>query len=150
MSKSKQRGFTMIELVVVIVILGILAAFALPKYMGLENQARIASVNGLEGTTRSAAALAHGVWLASGSPATITVEGQVITMANGYPNRATMVNTLTPGTVQAGTPGRYTYAAGTGVFSLNGAPTPATCSVTYTQPAALNLAPTIATATAGC
>jgi len=80
MSKSNQRGFTMIELVVVIVILGILAAFALPRYMGLENQARVAALNGMEGSIRSAANMAHGVWLANGNVSPITVDGKTVTI----------------------------------------------------------------------
>src|SRR5262249_15568564 len=66
MSKPSQRGFTLIELVVVIVILGILAAFAVPKFMGLEGQARASTLNSMVGTVKSAATMAYGVWLASG------------------------------------------------------------------------------------
>src|SRR6185312_12179488 len=115
MSHSKQRGFTLIELVVVIVILGILAAFALPRFMNLESRARIASLSGVEGGLRSGAALAHSIWLANGSPATITVEGQVITMVSGYPNAASVANVLAPGTVvaaAANNTGRYLATAG--------------------------------------
>ena len=58
MYKSNQRGFTLIELIVVIVVLGILAAFAVPKFMGVEVEARKAAVNGLAGSLRSSAAMA--------------------------------------------------------------------------------------------
>jgi len=48
--KAKVSGFTLIELVVVITILGILAAFAVPKFIALDSQARTTVVNGLGGT----------------------------------------------------------------------------------------------------
>lgn len=50
----KKNGFTLIELVVVIVILGILAVVAAPKFMNLQNDARNASLKGLEGSLKSA------------------------------------------------------------------------------------------------
>jgi MSHA pilin protein MshA len=136
---TSQRGFTLIELVVVIVILGILAAFAVPRFMGLETQARISTVRALEGSLRSGAAMAHGVWLASGSPATITIDGNVITMTNGYPNAATSQFIVDSSTIGA-TPGKFTFAAGR--FTLNGAVNNTNCRVTYTT-AAANASPGI-------
>jgi len=145
MHRPTQRGFTLIELVVVIVILGILAAFAVPRFMGLDTQARIASVNSLAGTLRSAASMAHSVYLARGNPANpVVIDGQNINFTNGYPDAATIGNLLAPGTVTANNlAGAFTSNAGT--FTLNGAPTPANCAVTYTAAAAANADPTIAT-----
>ena len=53
MKNRIQSGFTLVELIVVIVILGILAAVALPKFMGLEREARVASVRSMGGTNDS-------------------------------------------------------------------------------------------------
>lgn len=84
--QTGQRGFTLIELVVVIVILGILAAFAIPRFINISSEARASAVNGLAGSLRSTSALLHGMWLANGtSPATLNLEGQTINIVNGYP-----------------------------------------------------------------
>ena len=86
MVKSAQRGFTLIELVVVIVILGILAAFAVPRFARLDQQARIASVRAMEGTLRSSSALARSLWLSAGNnPANVNMEGANVVITAGYP-----------------------------------------------------------------
>lgn len=131
---AKQGGFTLIELVVVITILGILAAFAIPRFVSLEGQARVASRNAMMGSLRSGAALAHALWMANGQTGPVTMEGNVITMVNGYPDAATVQQTLadtsgyTPTTV-----GTTTTFASTSL---------STCTVAYSE-AAANAAPQI-------
>jgi MSHA pilin protein MshA len=145
MNGTRMRGFTLIELVVVITILGILAAFAIPRFTSLERQARIASLNGLTGSIRSSAALARASAMAAGTnPASITMEGVTIALVNSYPSAAAIVSSLQD------TTGFTVATAGTSTtFTPVGATTPATCVTTYTQ-AAAGAAPSFTIATAGC
>jgi MSHA pilin protein MshA len=145
--RKLQQGFTLIELVVVITILGILAAFAIPHFTQLENQARISAITGLSASIRSAAALAHAQYLATGTaPATVTMEGQTVTLAFGYPDA--------PGiqlAIQDTTGFTSTTTAGVVTYTKTGAVTPANCAISYTPAAAAGSAPTFGTVvTSGC
>jgi MSHA pilin protein MshA len=92
-----QKGFTLIELVIVIVILGLLAATALPRFSNLTTSARVAALNGVAGSLRGAASIAHATQLAQSlnSNQTVNLDGQNIAMANGWPVAASVSNVLT-------------------------------------------------------
>ncbi|XAF54534.1 type II secretion system protein [Marinobacter alkaliphilus] len=82
----KQKGFTLIELVMVIVILGILAAFALPRFADLSGDAERASIEGARGSVQAAMGIVRSTALARSETGAgpITLEGQSINLVNGY------------------------------------------------------------------
>jgi len=127
----------MVELIVVIVILGILAAVALPKFMGLEREARIAAVKSMGGTLMSAAQMAHGLCMAQNcaNGSTIVVNGQNVVFRFGYPNNASIKWLL------QGYEG-FTITAAGNTLTKAGATT-TNCWVRYNQAAAAGADPTI-------
>jgi MSHA pilin protein MshA len=151
--KAKVTGFTLIELVVVITILGILAAFAVPKFIALDTQARVATMNGLAGTVKSAAALARGLSMATNNAAgPVVMEGATVNLSNSYPDStangiANAINTSVSGTDFTFTAGNGTTTAAT--WTKVGAPTPLHCIVTY-QPATAGATPAVTLDTSGC
>lgn len=129
----RHAGFTLIELVIVIVILGILAAAALPRFSDLSQDARLAAVNGLAGSIRSAASIAHATQLAKGFSAAIPVdlEGTAISMSATYPAATNISMALTDFS------GFTVVSIGTSAvdFRLSGR---AECRVRYTEPLTAN------------
>ncbi len=89
--RAYQEGFTLIELVIVIVILGLLAATALPRFINITQDARIASVNGVAGGLRGAASLARAQYIVTGSTTATSVNMDGVTVTtntSGYPTNA--------------------------------------------------------------
>lgn len=83
--KKQQSGFTLIELIMVIVILGILSAFALPRFADLSTDAESAAVQGALGAAKSASAIVHSAFLANGATP-VALDGADIEVVNGYPS----------------------------------------------------------------
>ncbi len=158
---NKQRGFTLIELIIVIVILGILAVTAAPKFLDLQDDAHLATLEGVEAALKTNMNIIYGKALIKGvqssaSGDTVDVNGTSIALVYGYPSAlkvnldamldvdstefTTIQDTATPPTFV------LVWAAGSGSTAPNGASklaAKAACSIVYEAAASDGAKPTI-------
>jgi MSHA pilin protein MshA len=84
------RGSSLVELMVLFSLVGMVSAFAIPRYTRLANKARATQVMTLSGMLRGVARTAHQQYLASGSKLdAATLEGRAVSLKNGYPDAST-------------------------------------------------------------
>ena len=120
--RAAQRGFTLIELVMVIVILGILAAVALPKFVDLSGEASQAAVQGIAGSVSSGSAANFAARKVGNLSAVVINQADVCTGA------------ILGSVLQGGVPAGYTVGAGSvGGVDCSGGAEVATCGLTSTS-----------------
>lgn len=120
--------FALRDTISVIVILGILSAFALPGFANVERESRKAALDDLTLAMRNSAALVHAVWVATGATsATVMLEGKAVKVnANGYPENETALR----GALQIDPVGNGYVLSGNG-FAPAAVAHPSACTVSY-------------------
>ena len=149
--KANQQGFTLIELVVVIVILGILAVTAAPKFIDLTSDAKTSVVQAVRASLSSARDLAHAKALVRGNLSDdMSIAGENIPFANGYPTAAGIALLMDVDTSSSDAVFDLITSGSAATYSYKGVTDPTTCRAVYTQTSDQNDPPEVTATTSGC
>jgi len=165
----QQRGFTLIELIIVIVILGILAVTAAPRFIDIQSDARVGALNGVKAALDGASKLIFAKSAISGvqddENATVTINGVTIDTTFGYPDAdgfSVIESDASASPAVIGIDafvdlddGDFVLIAGTAgtntmLIAFEGEVEADSCYVEYVGPSAANQSPTITIEDSGC
>jgi len=140
----KHRGFTLIELIMVLTIVSVLAAVALPRFASISADARVDKVRAAAGATRSAAVMGRALMLARGYPdgfsgvATspqLVVEGITLSFVNGYPSAEVIAELAGLSSPMPGGSGYVVHTAAAGMRTVQADPMRPGCAFAYVEAA---------------
>ena len=134
---KRNAGFTLIELVIVIIVLGILAATAVPKFINLQDDAKESTLKGVEAALHSAANIVYSKAAINGEetkkPSASSANGTGVETIYGFPSAADVVNAVELSGFTAGTPSGN--SPNTVVFYLENGASSGNCTILYTEAA---------------
>jgi MSHA pilin protein MshA len=170
---QQQRGFTLIELIIVIVILGILAVTAAPKFIDIQGDAKTSTVKAVGGAVNSVSSIVYGKALIAGettATGSVTVNGVATALVFGYLADSVDLTSLldigtdmlpvfesgTGGTGAAGVPDDFTsvikfYGFDDSTFDYSASPLSDTgCLIVYSEATSATVPATVIASTGGC
>lgn len=137
----RQRGLTALELLIVVTIIAMMAALAVPRFSTLDREARAEAVVSLADGVKSTAELTHRIWAAAGEPDVLSFQGETLDLVYGYP----AVHSIAKAVVSSGG-----FRQNDGVWIHPGARSALDCGVIYLPPTDVGTKATVNAYTDGC